>query len=491
MASLIDALDSDTETLPSDARTEAGAIADAFLGSGLAANIEQLQSLANDLRELADDETESPHQKAVNVFASRRPLFLLFDSAARDLLSEYDVTDVAQKPPVALANLARLAELDLVSLHTAVTESDRGEIETIISRANGTLRDVFATSWSQSSISVHLTVSNQVLHILVSEAGSSYVTIAERSDGLRQYVALLAYVSLQETDRPPVLLVDEAETHLHYDAQADLVQMFARQRVATKVIYSTHSVGCLPEDLGTGVRIIQPIENRVSVVQNWFWESDEPGFSPLLFGIGAKTLAFLPVRYALVTEGATDIILLPTLIREATKEVYLGFQVAPGLSEASEADVGLLENGAPRTAYLVDGDDAGNRIRAKLVNAGISEQRIFALAEGSVTFVLEDLVRKSVYLKAVNEELRRSHGENYFMLDAEIPETQRPTAVKKWCEAKGIKPPNKRAVAYRVLENRVGQEASEEKGKGILEQRHHSYLESLYVKILGALSIAK
>lgn len=162
------------------------------------------------------------------------------------------------------------------------------------------------------------------------------VAIAERSDGLRQYVSLLAFATLEKTEQPPILLIDEAEAHLHYDAQADLVQMFARQELATKVIYTTHSVGCLPEDLGTGVRLVEMNSPTTSIIRNWFWETDEPGFSPLLFGIGAKALAFMPVRFALITEGATDIILLPTLFREATGKSSLGFQVVPGLSVADE-----------------------------------------------------------------------------------------------------------------------------------------------------------
>jgi predicted ATP-dependent endonuclease of OLD family len=477
---LVGLLDSEEELLPPEAVTESDAVAKLLLDSELAVGIVSIEKIAADLAELADYEKDTPHNRAVQILFTRRPKFLLFDDDARSLSSEYDLVALGVEIPSALQNLARLAKLELPTLQSALSENDHGQIETLITAANKNLKDVFSTSWSQSNVAVRLRVTDQVLHVLVSERGISYVTIAERSDGLRQYISLMAYVSIQESDQPPILLVDEAETHLHYDAQADLVQMFARQELVPKVIYSTHSLGCLPEDLGAGVRLIEAHDDGTSAIQNWFWESDQPGFSPLLFGMGAKTLAFLSVRFALVTEGPTDIILLPTLFREATLKPYLGFQIVPGLSVVSEADVGLLENGAPRTAYLVDNDEGGKKIRQKLKGAGIPDDRIFSLSDAlGPELVLEDLIRKDIYLFAVNEELRRSHGGDYSMKEADIPDSRRPKAVEEWCKGKGIKPPNKRAVAYRVVEEKVD--------GPIVSPDHKDRLLNLYLKVEIAL----
>lgn len=52
--------------------------------------------------------------------------------------------------------------------------------------------------------------------------------------------------------------IDELERHLHYEAQADIVSMFDARTDVTHVIYSTHSIGSLPHDLGRGVRVIVP-----------------------------------------------------------------------------------------------------------------------------------------------------------------------------------------------------------------------------------------
>ncbi len=235
------------------------------------------------------------------------------------------------------------------------------------------------------------------------------------------------------SEQVSILLIDEVETHLHYDAQADLVQMLAKQEIVTKVIYTTHSVGCLPEDLGTGVRFIESKEpvSFTSRIENAFWNSGSSGFSPLLFGMGASTLAFIPLRNAVVTEGPSDMILWPTLLREATGRSHLDFQIVPGLSNANRSEIIVLDGEAPRTAYLLDADEGGKDLSRKLRGAGILEVKIFHIPDDvQQGLVIEDIVDAEVYVRAVNEELRRSHnGSDYsFPLDR-LPASGRPTAI--------------------------------------------------------------
>lgn len=481
---LITDLSVENQELSKSVVAEIRSVAAMFLSSGLAAEIEALQPLSQKLDNLAVDEDATPYLLAIQILFKRKPAFLFFDDEARDLKSDYDLDEVGDKPPKALSNLMRVANLNLNILKSALSADDQGQVETIIDAANERLKQVFSTSWGQSDLTVRLRVSDQVLHILVRDAGTPYVAIAERSDGLRQYVSLLAFASLEKNEESPILLIDEAETHLHYDAQADLIQMLARQEVATKVIYTTHSVGCLPEDLGTGVRLVEANGPASSIIRNWFWETDEPGFSPMLFGIGAKTLAFMPVRFALITEGPTDIILLPSMFREATGKLSLGFQTVPGLSVADETDIGILENGAPRTAYLVDADKGGGELRRQLQHAGIPEGRIFNLPdEKKIGLVLEDFIDADLYLTAVNEEIRRSHGKSFSMSASELPVAGRPKAVEQWCKEKGIKPPSKRAVAYRIIEKRSEHQ--------ILSTSYQPQFKQLYDSIEGALALRK
>ena len=121
----------------------------------------------------------------------------------------------------------------------------------------------------------HGLLDGRVLHILVKSPGGQFDRIAERSDGLRQFLALLMFLSSHPNLKvPPIVLIDEVERHLHYDAQADLVQMLAHQDVAAKVVYTTHSLGCLPEDLGLGVRMVEATDH-LSQINNWFWSNGD------------------------------------------------------------------------------------------------------------------------------------------------------------------------------------------------------------------------
>lgn len=88
---------------------------------------------------------------------------------------------------------------------------------------------------------VELTVSGTDLELYVRETNGNYWQLDERSDGLRWFVALVAYLHSESVEAPPILLVDEAEQHLHYDVQADLVRAFERQEAVADVIYTTHS----------------------------------------------------------------------------------------------------------------------------------------------------------------------------------------------------------------------------------------------------------
>lgn len=479
--SLADLLESENQRLSGVARFSA--LAEKMRSSGIAADVIVLQTLATELEKLAAKEETHPKDEALKILKNLRPEFLFFDEENRGLQSEYDVVAIGNNPPKALQNLLTLAKLNLRLLQVAIQTQDRGKIRTLMRDANDTLKNVFKTSWSQSNVHVHLDVDGNLLHVLIEENERDYVKIAERSDGMRQYIALLSFVALNSGEQKPILLIDEAETHLHYDAQADLVQMLTRQTEVDHVIYTTHSIGCLPEDLGVGVRLISTNSPNASVIKNWFWESDKPGFSPLLFGMGASTMAFMPVRYALITEGISDIILLPSLLRESNNTEYLGFQTVSGLSETSKGDFAVLENGAPRTAYLLDADDGGKELEKQLRRAGIDKARIFYLPrKAGQDLVLEDFVKKEVYLKAVNDELDARNDKYTPLALADLPDVKRPDKVKAHCKAQGIKQPSKRAVAYRVLEQK--------RDGGIVDSNRKKSLQTLFENIKTALGIS-
>jgi hypothetical protein len=398
-------------------------------------------------------ETLHPEAHVVQKLGPRVPEFALFGEGDRTLRSTYALNDDALRasPPKALENLAWVAELDLEALWQDVAAANTRGAQTRERRANERLKSQLGDRWRQRQIDVRFNVDGLNLQIIVSELDQdgADTPFDERSDGLKIFVALVAFLSRHNYEVPPILLVDEAETHLHYDAQADLLEVLTRDVRATQVFYTTHSPGCLPKDLGTGVRLVAPRADRsdASELRNDFWTSSEPGFTPLLFAMGASAAAFSSLRRAVIAEGASDMILLPSLFRLATGLDELDFQVAPGL--ANYHGSGLeLEEVAAHVVYLVDGDDGGDAHRERLIGMGVRKDRVLQLPRGVAP---EDLVDEELYIGVINGLLssrrRRLHISSAD-LDRSLPISK---AIDALCIAKGMKAPGKPAVAAHLV----------------------------------------
>lgn len=455
--SLINGIDPNTETLPKEIIEKLRELAISLR----AENNNSLSNLASDIANLVKNEAQKhPATVAANILMRRLPQFVMFSETDRVLNSSYDISGffaAKHKTPIpdALGNLASFSGLDLKELFNAVTKKNEGKIETLLFSANETIKRKITVAWSQSNTFMRFRLNGNQLSILAGSLEAEFESIAEKSDGFRQFFALATFISKKVPAKGGVIvLIDEAEGRLHYDAQADLVQMLAKQDLAKKVIYTTHSIGCLPEDLGLGVRLVQPETGGAarSNIINKFWAQDDLGLSPILFGMGASTMAFLPVRRCVLVEGAADMLLLPALLREATARETLGYQVSPGLAEASGYGIAVLQNEGSHVAYLVDGDKGGKRIETKLRSEGVKEGKIISLKQiiGSEC-VIEDFVDKTVYANAFNEELKRSgHAERLNATD--LPDHLRSGMIRSWCETNSIPEPGKVNVAYQILD---------------------------------------
>ena len=350
-----------------------------------------------------------PSDIARRLLEQRMPAFVLFEDADRVLESTYDLASgpFRANPPRALVTLLNLAGTDVETLFATQQSGDRTRLRTGLKQANALLQKRVRPTWQRAQLTIHVDINGTLLEIFVDElgAGGDQTVISERSDGLKEFIALACFLQIRESDVPPILMIDEAESHLHYDAQADLVDLLLNLVNTSKVVYTTHSPGCLPADLGTGIRLVAPDPTRVgsSVLRSDFWSSDEPGFNPLLFAMGAGAAAFSVCRRAVLAEGASDMILLPSLLRAATGAMELGYQVAPGLAS------GLTDLGdrdiAAQVAYLADGDEAGKGYQKDLLDAGVHPDRALTLPDGQS---IEDLITIESYLAAVTTLMRDS-----------------------------------------------------------------------------------
>lgn len=409
-----------------------------------------LEELAIEFEDLVSSE-QSPHPGVLvrQALESQVPQIRLFQPEDRDLESEYDLTEHAANPPAALRHLADLAGLDLVALRDEVATGLRADVTTRRKAANKKLLEVFK-SWNQEEIALQIEVQEALLIVQVTTPRDEGLSdFADRSEGMRWFASLLAF-TYGSGDRP-ILLADEIETHLHYDAQADLVDVLSKQEVTSKVMYTTHSFGCLPHDLGNGVRVVEPDELGTSRLRNGFWERGA-GFSPLLTSMGAAAMTFTPTRRAVIGEGAADAILLPTLFRQASGRQKLDFQIAPGLASVAAIDVPELQSEAGHVGYVMDGDKGGRDIE-KLLLRSVEPERIVVLEDPETNDPLEteDLVDPAVYASAITDELRVWNQLKSNFTEADIPPSLRTKAVENWCSRRKISAPDKAAVAQRIV----------------------------------------
>ena len=108
----------------------------------------------------------------------------------------------------------------------------------------------------------------------------------------------------------------------------------------------------------------------------------------------------MTLRPGVIAEGESDLILLPTLIREAINKDSLGFAVVPGASTTPPERIAGLDLQGVKTVSVLDADDAGRTRRAQLTDAHIPEERILLLTD-DIDLEIEDLVAPDAYVQAV------------------------------------------------------------------------------------------
>jgi len=384
------------------------------------------------------------------ILANRAPEFVLFSESDRTLRTSYDLADeqLRAAPPRAIVNILQIAGTNIEVIFDAIRSGDTTRLKSLIRGINIKLGQSLRSNWNQSQLSLEVDTDGTQLQILINEndEGGTTTAIQERSDGLRTFVSLLSFLTVRHTGRKTILLIDEAETHLHIDAQADLISMLTRQDLVDQVIYTTHSPACLPTDLGSGIRLVEPHPEKpgTSRLLSSFWQKNLPGFNPLLLAMGAGAAAFSVCRKAVLCEGPSEMILLPSLLRTAIDVRDLSFQVAPGLSLVSKKEIDF-RNLASQVVYLVDGDEGGKNIKAMLKKSGVPDDGVISLSDG---YALEDLLEPEAYLKAIVTLLRES-GHHGIEPDDESIAGGETTAknLELWASANQVRLPSKVAVA--------------------------------------------
>jgi len=416
-----------------------------------------------------------PDKKYRDYLSAIRPTILFYDEDQRKLNETYEVSELTEPSPF-LKNLLVVAELDGDDLFKAIEDNDSGRQEALLENANNIIKRKYSEYWNQAEVYPKIKLESNQLRILIRFV-NTYNNIGDRSDGLKQFISLFAFALNNDHWKDLVLLVDEAENHLHYSAQTEIVELFENQELANSIIYSTHSAGCLPSDLGTGIRVVKPIRDEhgedtgVSEFRNSIWSNDG-GFTPLLFAMGASVIAFSLTRKAIIAEGPSETILLPRIFREAMQIKSLDFQIAPGLATISTERCKEFEFEASKVGYIIDGDGGGEQIKQKLKSGEIKAKYIVSLPKNHS---LEDFINPSILVEAINKELKRYDLSSLVVNIKNLGQKSIVNQLKNLCIEQNIVFPSKVRIAEHI--------ANLPSNIRIVNERKVKAIKSVYVKI--------
>lgn len=171
---------------------------------------EKLAEMLDSLQPLVT--TDHPTEATWKILVDRVPAFVAFEDNDRELETAYEMQpDQRHAVHPAVSRLLSLAGIDIDDMWRYVEAGDSTKRETLLERGNDELRKLFDQAWNQSKVTVRFNVNGTRLEVLIKELhGDGDVTnISERSDGLKTFVALVAFLESGDYTVPPVLLIDE------------------------------------------------------------------------------------------------------------------------------------------------------------------------------------------------------------------------------------------------------------------------------------------
>jgi predicted ATP-dependent endonuclease of OLD family len=173
-----------------------------------------------------------------------------------------------------------------------------------------------------------------------------------------------------------------------------------------------------------------------------------------MLAMGATAIAFTPARTALIGEGPTEAVILPSLLREALGTSRgIGIQVAPGLAGVPDELAEELEADAGTVLYLVDDDEGGRTHAEKISQAAHDAGRVFVLGDGEEPGMsTEDLVERQLLCAAVNSVLALTRPEaNVVLIQEEIPDVGRGAFIDEWCRSNDLPKLSKPHIAHEAI----------------------------------------
>ena len=338
-------------------------------------------------------------------------------SEAADLLDDADRTFLA---------LLALVGADLGDLDS---ETSYEHIKAELESASISITDEVFLFWNQNrQLRVEFDLSNanpndppplnegKILHVRIwNNRHRVSVPFDERSKGFVWFFSFLAYFSgleVEDEDASMVLLLDEPGLNLHAMAQRDFLS-FIDERLAPRhqVIYSTHSPFMINLSRLNGVRTVQDIDDKGTVITEDVMTHDRETVFPLQVALGyrlAQALFLAP--HCLLVNSPSDLLYLQVLGEAASSKGRARLDprwvvIPVGCDDNIPMYISVLGDSYINVAIMMD-VSSENRERIERMNREVEGFRT-PIKIVEVTRIrdadIEDLFKPGFYLKLVKE----------------------------------------------------------------------------------------
>jgi hypothetical protein len=290
--------------------------------------------------------------------------------------------------------------------------------------ASAYLSRQFQSLWRQKSVRFDIVIDGTTLNVFAEDAGLGMpVRLSRRSTGFRWYVAFawkFTHASKGQF-KNCILLLEEPGIHLHYSAQADLLQVFERLAETNTILYTTHLASMVDLGFPERIRIVEAHDKHATVRHGVVSSQRGPmAVIEMSLGLTGDMSGLLGNRKTLIVEGGSEVLILYKLAgmlgpdgREALSDAI---HLWPALGASKTPMYAAFAIGQKwQSGVLLDSDAAGKDAKKKISELLLSKladedkKKFRVLMLGDATGVgknesaIEDLFPDEFYVRIVND----------------------------------------------------------------------------------------
>ena len=201
------------------------------------------------------------------------------------------------------------------------------------------------------------------IHISISDSSNISVELGLRSNGIKYFVSLVAWLALVK-DKNVILLLDEPGIGLHGSAQFELLEVIRKLNVQT--IYTTHSPFMIDKYELNNIVTLEKNENGEIIVSDRIIDRDHKSCMPLLAALGySLNQGLFFSDYYIVVEGFSDLCYFNIMNKYLGHPLDKRWQIIPAGSDTKISPLlKLLESNKLNAIVVCDKSPVGQVIES-------------------------------------------------------------------------------------------------------------------------------